>query len=361
MSFNRHFNLRARALGVGFAVMGLVWATASPASAATPVELGTAAPFAVLAGSEVTNVGPSAITGDVGLSPAAGTNYAGLTPVQVSGSIYAVDTSGPAGVVGADSGLLTLAQNDLTTAFTVAAARTPTQTFSAGDNQLGGKTLTAGVYAFGHATTANITAASPLVLNGQGDDNSVFIFQASSDLVTASNSVVQLENGAQACHVFWVVGSSATLATSSTFVGTLMALDSATLATGATVQGRILARSAAVTLDHNTITVPTTCATTSPTTTTTTTSGSGATTSALGAGSGASASSGSGGAATTSAAGGGAIPVGAPGTGLGGASMTSNGWLVATGIVALVGSGVVTGVAIRRRRPDPMSTESTEG
>ena len=176
----------------------------------------------------------------------------------MTGTIYATDATGPGGSVN-DPALLTTAKNDLTTAFVTAAGQSPTSTFVAGDNQLGGQTLVPGVYAFGHAATANITAASPLTLNGQGNPNAVFVFQASSDLVTASNSVVQLENGAQACNVFWEVGSSATLGSSSTFVGTLMALTSATLNTGATVQGRILARNGAVTLDHNTITVPSTC------------------------------------------------------------------------------------------------------
>jgi hypothetical protein len=116
------------------------------------------------------------------------------------------------------------------------------------------------VYVFGHAATANITAASPLTLNGQGNANAVSVFQASSDLVTAFGSVVQLVNGAQACNVYWDVGSSATLSSSSTFVGTVMALTSATLDTAATVKGRILARNGAVTLDANTITVPAPCA-----------------------------------------------------------------------------------------------------
>ena len=112
------------------------------------------------------------------------------------------------------------------------------------------------------------------MLNGGGSYDSVFIFQASSTLVTASNSVVRLENGAQACNVFWQVGSSATLGTGSTFVGTIMANQSATLNSTATVQGRVLALNAAVTLDANTITLPSTCKTglVSPTTTTTTTS-----------------------------------------------------------------------------------------
>jgi hypothetical protein len=255
--------------------------------------------------------------------------------------------------------LLTTAKNDLTTAFGTAAGQSPTSTFVAGDNQLGGQTLVPGVYAFGHAATANITAASPLTLNGQGDPNAVFVFQASSDLVTASNSVVQLINGAQACNVFWVVGSSATLSSSSTFVGTLMALTSATLNTGATVQGRILARNGAVTLDHNTITVPSTCtvaalttATTSPATT--------ATTAPAGTGGGAAVPTGSGGTAAgaagagaTTGTGSGVVPTGFPHTGAGGAAHSSDNYLVALGGLALAGSGIAGGLAIRRRRIVP--------
>ena len=288
-----HFNVRR----TGYAAAGIVALLAlntlglPAASATTKVNLGGASPFAVLAGTAVTNVTTSAITGDLGLSPAAGSAYdSGVTSSQVTGTIYQASAGGPGGSV-TNPSLLTTAKNNLTAAFIDAAGRTPTTTYSSGDNQLGGKTLIAGVYAFGHATTANITSASPLVLNGQGDVNSVFIFQASSDLVTASNSVVRLENGAQACNVFWVVGSSATLNTSSTFVGTLMALTSASLLTGATVQGRILARNAAVTLQQNTITVPTACLTASattttstPTTTTTATSSGGITSGSAGSG-----------------------------------------------------------------------------
>lgn len=241
------------------------------ALAATVVNLGTAASFAVLAGTAVTNVPTSAITGDVGLSPASGSNYSGLTAAEVTGTIYAVDGSGPAGSVN-NPALLTTAKNDLTTAYVSAAGQTPTTTFVAGDNQLGGQTLTAGVYAFGHASTANITAASPLTLNGQGDSNAVFVFQASSDLVTASASVVRLVNGAQACNVFWQVTSSVTLGTGSTFVGTIMTLTSASITSSANVQGRVLARNAAVTLNSDIITRPTCAAgTTSGTTTTSST------------------------------------------------------------------------------------------
>jgi hypothetical protein len=236
----------------------------APLQAATTVSLGTAVSFAVLAGTGVTNVPTSVITGDVGLSPAAGSNYAGLTAAQVTGTIYAVDATGPGGSV-VNPALLTTAKNDLTAAYLDAAGRTPTTTFVAGDNQLGGQTLTPGVYRFPHASTANLTAASPLVLDAQGDANAVFVLQATSDLITASGSVVSLVNGAQACNVFWQVGSSATLGSNSTFKGTIMALTSAALATGANVQGRVLARNGAVTLNANTIT-RTICST--PTTTT---------------------------------------------------------------------------------------------
>ena len=135
-------------------------AFAPAASAATTVQLGTATPFAVLAGTAVTDVPTSSITGDVGLSPAAGSNYAGLTQAEVTGTIYSTDATGPAGTVN-DPALLTTAQNDLTTAYTSAAGQLPTTTFTAGDNQLGGQTLVPGVYAFGHAARPTSPRPAP--------------------------------------------------------------------------------------------------------------------------------------------------------------------------------------------------------
>jgi hypothetical protein len=353
-----------------------------PASAAQAVQLGTATPFAVLAGSAVSDVPTSSITGDVGLSPTTGTAITGLTQSEVTGSIYSVDGFGPNGTVN-DPSLLTTAQNDLNTAYNAAAGQTPITTYSAGN--LGGLTLTAGVYAFG-ATSSNITSGSPLVLNGQGDPNAVFVFQAASTLITASSSVVQLENGAQACNVFWQVGSSATLGSSSTFVGTIMANTSATLNANATVQGRVLAHTGAVTLDANTITVPSTCLTTTPTTTTTTTAaGTTATTTATGTGgkgttggsggkgttggSGAkgtssgsisttgSISSGEGSNGTGSAAGvsgtAAVVPLGSPHTGFGGAAHSPDVGLIGIGGLALAGSAAFLSIGIRRRRGRP--------
>ncbi|MEX1051962.1 MAG: ice-binding family protein [Patescibacteria group bacterium] len=161
-------------LATAVLIISLVFGLTGNAYAATTVSLGTADSFAVLAGTEITNVPTSVITGDTGLSPAAGTNYAGLTTLEVSGTIYAVDATGPDGIAGNNPGLLTTAKNDLVTAYDNAAGQSATSTFVGADNQLGGQTLTPGVYAFGGASTANLIGT--LTLDGQGDANAVFIF-----------------------------------------------------------------------------------------------------------------------------------------------------------------------------------------
>ena len=227
--------IAARSRGIGPLLLGLVAALvfASSARAATPVPLGTAEPFAVLAGSTVTNTGPTVINGDLGLSP--GTAVTGFPPGTVNGSQHVTDA------------VAAQAQTDLTTAYNNAAGQAPTGTVSA---DLGGQRLAPGVYR--SASSLGLTDA--LTLDAQGDANAVFIFQAGSTLTTASASSVNLVNGAQACNVFWQVGSSATLGTASNFRGSILALTSITVTTGATVDGRLLARNAAVTLDTNSIT-----------------------------------------------------------------------------------------------------------
>jgi LPXTG-motif cell wall-anchored protein len=125
-------------------------------------------------------------------------------------------------------------------------SREPTETIAA---NLGGKTLTSGVY----NSTSTILLTGALTLDGQGDADATFIFQAGTALTTTSGASIALTNGAQACNVFWVVGSSATLGTGSRFVGTVMALESITDTTNASVEGRLLARNGTVTLDSNTI------------------------------------------------------------------------------------------------------------
>jgi len=270
------FNKNKITATVIFVTTALIFSTTLVFAALTRVDLLTATNFAILGATAITSVPTSTIVGNVGLSPAAGSNYSGLTSGQVTGTIYAVDASGPAGSVN-NPGLLTTAKNDLTTAYLDAAGRTPATVLVGSDNQLGGQTLTAGIYSFGHASSANIVGT--VTLDAQGDPNAVFIFQASSDFVTASGSVVNLINGAQPCNVFWQVTSSATLGTGSNFVGSILALVSVTDSGGSTVHGRLLARNGAVSINNTTVIVST-CSTT----TTATSSASGASSSSAGGG-----------------------------------------------------------------------------
>ena len=255
----------------------------SPAFAATAPTLGAAAPYAVIAGSTITNTGSSVITGDVGLSP--GSAITGFPPGTISGTTDAADATSLA------------AQNAATAAYLNVAGQTSTATVAGG---ILGTTYTPGVYTSGSSLALNGT----VTLDAGGNSSAVFIFQAGSTLTTASGSSVVLTGGAQACNVFWQVGSSATLGTTTTFNGTILALASATLDTGATVNGGVFAQTGAVTLDGNTVTVPTcsavptTTTTVAPTTTTlkhTTTTHHATTTSTV-------------------------VPIGAPATGEGGAA-----------------------------------------
>ena len=197
------------------------------------VNLGTAGNFAVLAGSGITNTGPTTITGDVGTFPT--TTEVGFGTVTLIGTNHGGDA------------VTQVAKTDLVTAYNDAAGRVPAVVV-AGD--LGGQTLVPGVY----QSASSLGLTGTLTLDAQGDPNAVFIFQMGSTLTTASGSNVSLINGAQSCNVFWQVGSSATLGTGSTFRGTILALTSITATTGVVVDGRLLARNGAVTLDTNTIT-----------------------------------------------------------------------------------------------------------
>lgn len=208
----------------------------SAGAATMSVPLGTAANFAVLAGSTVTNTGPTTVTGDLGLSP--GTSVTGFPPGVVNGTIHAAD------------GAAAQAKTDLSAAYNDAASRTTTATVPV---ELGGTTKTPGVYD-SPAGTFGITGT--LTLDAQGDPNAEFIFKAASTLITASASNVVLINGARSTNVVWLVGSSATLGTNSLLRGNILALTSITVTTGVQVDGRTLARNGAVTLDSDTITRP---------------------------------------------------------------------------------------------------------
>ena len=201
------------------------------------VNLGTAGDFAVLAGSTVTNTGPSVIDGgDVGVSP--GSAITGFPPGIVV----------PPFTMHAADGVALQAQNDLTTAYNAAAGLAPTQNLTGQD--LGGMTLLPGVYFF--MSSAQLTGT--LTLNNLGDPNAEFVFQIGSTLTTASNSSVVNSGSGPDTDVFWAVGSSATLGTGTEFTGNILAVASITMTTGSTIlNGSALARNGAVTLDDNRI------------------------------------------------------------------------------------------------------------
>jgi hypothetical protein len=224
---------------------GISWSftTAATSAGQAPVALGAATTFAVLAGSTVTSIGGTTVNGDLGVSP--GTAVTGFFTVDagpglVNGTIYNA-TPGPAAT----------AQGDLTTAYNDAAGRTVGPITVAGN--LGGQTLAPGLY---KSSSSLEISSGDLTLDAQGDANAVFIFQMASTLTTTSGRQVILSGGAKAANIFWQVGSSATLGTTSVFKGTIMADQSITLTTGATLEGRALARIGAVTLGANVITIP---------------------------------------------------------------------------------------------------------
>jgi hypothetical protein len=200
------------------------------------VNLGTAANFGVLAGSAVSNTGPTIVTGNVGVAPGSAiTGFPPGTIVPGTGTLHSSDHAtlqAKADLVAAyndAAGRICPAANDLTGLVLGTGGTVPV--------------LTPGVYCF--ASTAQLTGA--LTLDGAG----VYIFQVGSALTTASASAVTLINGAEACGVWWQTGSSATLGTTTALAGNVIALTSITMTTGATSNGRVLARNGAVTLDSN--------------------------------------------------------------------------------------------------------------
>ncbi len=201
----------------------LTVAMVATAAIVPTVQLGTAANYSVLGASTVTNTGNSVLNRSLGLSP--GTSITGFPPGVVNPPATTDQTNAAA----------QQAQAALTAAYGDAAGR-PTNATTTAD--LGNLILVGGVYSA--SSKAPLSLTGNLTLDGQGDPNSVFVFQTDSTLTTASGSVVSLIGGAQACNVFWQVGSSATLGTGSTFVGNILALTSITVTNGVTVQGRAI-------------------------------------------------------------------------------------------------------------------------
>lgn len=210
------------------------WAVSAYGSA-NSVNLGTAGTFAVLAGPTVTDTGATTLPGDLGLWP--GTEITGFPPGFVSG-----------GTTHASDAVAKQAQSDLTLAYIAAAGQQGGINLTGQD--LGGLTLTLGVYHFD--SSAQLTGI--LTLNALGDPNSIFVFQMGSTLTTASGSSVVFTNGGPLDGLYWQVGSSATLGTTTAFAGNILALTSITLNTGASITcGSALARNGAVALDTNSI------------------------------------------------------------------------------------------------------------
>ena len=208
------------------------------------VNLQSTAGFVILAGSLVSNIQTSAITGDVGLSPAARSFITGFGLTEVTGTIYAADDIFPADV----PAMLTAAKGDLTTAYNDAAGRISTDIVILAGN-LGGLTLTPGLYKWSSVVSipSNVTLA--------GGANDVWIFQIAQGLTVGNGAIVTLSGGAQAKNIFWQVAGQTTLGTTSNFKGIVLCQTAIVLNSGAVINGRALAQTA-VTLIANTITAP---------------------------------------------------------------------------------------------------------
>jgi len=229
------------------------------------IPLGAADSFAALAGGGISNVPTSAITGDIGVSPAAGSTITGfsspLTCPEVTGNVFKVDAGGPACAT-IDVARLTAAKSALTVAYNDARLRTdPAPATVSGD--LGGLTLTPGIY---KSTSSLMIGSGNLTLNGPG----AYIFQIASSLTTigcgasvpcATGGNVMLTNGADAGNVYWQVGSAATIGQYTAFEGTILSFSSISINTGARITGRLLSGAqpsgaGAVSLISNTVTMP---------------------------------------------------------------------------------------------------------
>ncbi|HET6245185.1 MAG: DUF3494 domain-containing protein [Bacteroidetes bacterium] len=201
----------------------------------SPVAMGNASGFAVLAGAAVTSTGETTITGDLGLSP--GTSVGGFPPGILNGTLRINDV------------ISNQAKLDLTAAYNDAAGRTSKDIVTLSGN-IGGMTLTPGLY---KSTSSLEISSGDVTFDAKGESSSVFIIQIASTLTTTPGRKVILSGGALASNIFWQVSSSASFGTTTVFKGTVMALESITFDTGATLEGRALARTGAVTMEGNTI------------------------------------------------------------------------------------------------------------
>ena len=212
------------------------------------VNLGVAGKFVILSKSGITDVFPSAITGDIGTSPISGAAIH-LTCAEVTGTIYSVDAAGPLPCRVINAVRLTTAVKDMQTAYTDAAGRSNPNFLNLGAGNIGGKTLKPGLYKW---TTAVII---PTDVTISGGPTAVWIFQVAGTLTMSSAVKITLTGGAQAKNIFWQVAGGATFGTTSHFEGIILGKTGINLKTGASINGRMLAQTA-VTLQKNTVKGP---------------------------------------------------------------------------------------------------------
>ena len=228
----------APGLGPAFGRSAPLGGSAFPIRPATAfVDLRSAAPFAILAGSTVTNTGPTKVVGNVGLSP--GSAITGFPPGVIRGRLYTADP------------IARQAKLDLTRAYNDAMGRTLNPIKVAGN--IGGQTLYPGLY---KSTSSLSISSGDLTLDARGHSDAVWVFQIASKFVMTTGRSVILTKGARARNVFWAVGSSATFGTGCSFYGNILAHQSISMATGTVMTGRALARVGAVTMQRNTIVKP---------------------------------------------------------------------------------------------------------
>jgi hypothetical protein len=201
----------------------------------TTLNLGSAASFAILAGSSITSTGGTVITGDLGLSP--GSSVGGFPPGILNGVLHINDA------------MVNQAKLDITAAFNDAAARTCTDMVTLSGN-IGGLTLTPGLY---KSTSSLAISSGDVTFDAMGDPGAVFIIQIASTLTTTPGRKVILAGGAVPSHIFWQVGTSATFGTTTEMKGVIIAYQSITFNTSASLNGMAYARNGAVVMAGNTI------------------------------------------------------------------------------------------------------------
>lgn len=211
------------------------------------VDLGVAGNFAILSKTGITSVYKSSITGDIGTSPITGAAMV-LDCGEVTGNVYSVDAAGPACIT-TSANMLTTAISNMQTAYTDAAGRNTPDFVNLGAGNIGGKTLTPGLYKF----TSSVVIPTDIALEGGPDD--VWIIQVSGNLDMSSAVRVTLSGGAQAKNIFWQVAGAVTFGTTSHFEGNVLGQTAIHLRTGASINGRLLAQTAA-TLQKSTVTQP---------------------------------------------------------------------------------------------------------